>query len=130
MCVSYQATLHLMDELSKLHVFPLKKWIENGSVIKYIGDNLDKQKRVRDYRSDHQGDLLHMYSLCVCRSRTPAPELAHTGQISKLTEIPNEVFLPQSKDVRAIKGNLVILVSRILVQYFPAVQSSPQAHSS
>lgn len=121
MCVSYQATLNLMDELSKLHTVPLHKWIQDGIVFKFIGDNLDKQRRVRDYRSDHQGELLHMYSLLVSHSRTPAPELVHTGKLSELTEIPNETFLPQSRDIQAMKENLVVLVSRILVQYFPAL---------
>lgn len=121
MCVSYQATLNMMDELGKLHTVPIRQWIQDGLVIKFVGDNVEKKRRVRDYRSDHQGDLLHMYSLLVVRSRTPAPELIHTGQVSKLTEISDEAFLPQSSDIHAVKSNLVILVSRILVQYFPAL---------
>lgn len=120
-CVSYQATLNLMEGLSKLHTVPLQRWIQDGIVFKFIGDNIDKQRHVRDYRSDHQGGLLHMYSLLVSRTRAPAPELLHTGQCCKLTEIPSEDFLPSIRDIQAVKGNLVTLVSRILVQYFPAL---------
>ena len=63
--------------------------------------------------------MLHMYRILVGRSRTPAPELQHTGTVSKLEDIPNDSFLPQSTDIQAVKTNLVILVSRILTEYIP-----------
>ena len=110
-----------MDDLGKLHSVSLQQWISEGVVFKFVGDNVDKQRRVRDYRSEHQGELLHMYSLLVARSRTPAPELIHSGQLSKVMEIPNEAFLPSSSDIHAVKSNIVILISRIIVQYFPAL---------
>ncbi len=62
-----------------------------------------------------------MYSILVGRSRTPAPELKHTGHISQLTEIPDNFFLPTTEEVRTVKSNLVILVSRILTQYISAL---------
>ena len=76
---------------------------------------------VRDPRSDHKGDMLHCFSLLVGRSRTPALELPFTGQLSKLAETPNEFFLPKRADVLAVKENLVILVARILTEYFTAL---------
>ena len=120
MCVSYPATLRLMDEVGKLHIVPIQDWIKADAVVKFIGDNVDKQRYVRDYRSDNQGQMLHMYSILVGRSRTPAPELQHTGTVSKLEEIPNDSFLPQSTDIQAVKANLVFLVSWILTEYIPA----------
>ncbi len=110
-----------MDDVSKLHTVPIEKWIKDGIVFKFWGDNVDKQRKVRDLRSDHQGKMLHMFSLLVGRSRTPAPELPFTGQVSKLTEVPDEFFLPKSADVEAVRNNLVVLVSRILTEYFPAL---------
>lgn len=121
MCVSYPATLRLMDEVSKLHTVPIKEWIKDNSVFKFWGDNVDKQRHVRDYRSDHQGEMLHMYSILVGRSRTPAPQLPHMGHLLELKDIPPDFFLPQRRDVLAMKSNLVILVSRILIQYIPAL---------
>lgn len=120
MCVSYPATLRLMDEVGKLHTVPINDWIKANAVFKFWGDNVDKQRHVRDYRSNNQGQLLHMYSILVGRSRTPAPELQHSGTVSKLEEIPNNSFLPQSEDIQAVKSNLVVLVSRILTEYIPA----------
>ena len=116
------ATLRLMDEVSKLHTVPIQQWIKDGVVFKFWGDNVDKQMHVRDLRSDHQGRMLHMFSVLVGRSRTPAVELSHTGQLSKLSEVPTELFLPTIHDIQAVKGNLVVLVGRILTTYFPTLK--------
>ena len=62
--------------------------------------------------------MLQMFSLLVGRSRTPAPELPFTGQHSQLTVTATDFFLPKTSDVAAVKNNLVVLVSRILTDYF------------
>ena len=121
-CVSYSATLRLMDQVGKLHTVPIRDWTKANAVIKFWGDNVDKQRGVRDYRSNHHGEMVHMYSLLVGRSRTPAPELSHSGHQSELKEIPVDFFLPQQSDVVRVKSNLVILVSRLLTKYFPALR--------
>ena len=61
MCVSYNATLRIMDDVSKLHTVPIQQW----SCVQVLGDNLDKQQHVRDPRSDHQNEMIHMFSLVV-----------------------------------------------------------------
>ena len=121
MCISYNATLRLMEDVSKLHTVPIKQWIKDGVVFKFWGDNLDKQQRVRDLRSDHQGDMLHIFSILVGASRTPAPELPFTGQVSNLSHTPTQYFLPTSSDVLEVKNNLVVLVSQILTEYFTSL---------
>ena len=105
MCVSYPATLRLMESVSELHTIPIQKWINEGALFKFWGDNVDKKRHVRDLRTDHQGEMLHMFSLLVGRSRTPCPELPFTGQVSKLTEVPADYFLPQQSDIVAVKNN-------------------------
>ena len=117
MCISYPGTLKLMDDLSETHTVPLKKWIEEKVVFKFWGDNVDKQRRVRDLRSDNSGEMVHMFSILVGRSRTPAPELPHgLGNPSLLDGLCSDYFLPSSDDVRAIKENLVKIISRILTK--------------
>ena len=93
MCVSYRATLRLMDDISQLHKVPI-----NGSVMEPSSssgrDNVDKQRYVRDLRSDHQGEMLHMFSVIVGQSSTPAPELPFMGQLSQLAGTPISTFCP------------------------------------
>ena len=110
-----------MDAISKLHTVPIQQWISNGVVFKLWGDNLDKPQHVRDPRSDHQNEMLHMFSLVVGKSRTPAPELSFKRQVSQLTDACSEHFLPKRSDIAAVKNNLVTLVGHILTEYFPSL---------
>ena len=115
MCVSYTRTLSLVEEVSKNHTVPLHEWITKGHVVKFWGDNVDKIQKVRDLRSDNQGEMVNMYSIIVGQSRTPAPQLSHIGRsLSDLSEIPLNFFLPSHDDVSQVKGNLAVLVSRIV----------------
>ena len=96
MCVSYSATRRLIQQVSQLNSAP---WIEEGIIFKFWGDNVDKQVNVRDQRFDHKGELLHMFSILVAKSRTQALHLPHVGQLSKLSEVPEHFFLPTCDDV-------------------------------
>ena len=109
-----------MDGISQLHKVPIQQWIEEGAVFKFWGDNIDKKQYVRDLRSDHQGEMLHMFSVIVGKSRTPATEI-------QLDDIPTQFFLPISSDVAAVKDNLAVLVGRILTQYFRALEPSSKS---
>lgn len=120
-----------MDDLSETHTVPLKKWIEQKVAFKFWGDNVDKQCRVRDLRSDNSGEMVHMFSILVGRSRTPAPELPHDlGNPALLDGLRSGSFLPSSDDVRAVKENLVQIISRILTKYIsgltPLAKNGPQ----
>ena len=44
LCISYTATLSLMSEISTMHTVPLAKWIADGEVIKFWGDNACRQE--------------------------------------------------------------------------------------
>ena len=47
-CMSYTATLSLLDEVSKLHTTLLQQWIADNVLVKFWGDNVDKKRGVRD----------------------------------------------------------------------------------
>ena len=117
LCISYPATLALMDEVSSMHTIPLAKWIADGAVLKFWGDNVDKKKKPRDVRSDHHGEMVHMYSVLAGKSRTPAPQLSHFGHLSSVSKVTPAMILPTTEDIAIVKSNLVVLVSHILTQY-------------
>ena len=117
-CISYPATLRLVEDVSKLHSVPLERWIAECITFKFIGDNVDKKMGVRDVQIDNQGDMLHMYSLLAARSRLPLLDLPRTGQVEDVASFPWESFLPTQEDIDGINSNLVVLVSRLLTQYF------------
>ena len=116
-CLSYNGTLKLIDEVSKLHSVPLTQWIADGVVFKFWGDNVDKKRGVRDVRSDHQKSMVHMYSILAGRSRTPAPHLSDQGNVADLAGLFYTEFLPTQHDVERVTSNMVVIVSRILTEY-------------
>ena len=116
-CLSYNATLTLIQDISKDHTLPLQQWIAEDIIFKLWGDNVDKKRKVRDIRSNHQGDMLQMYSILAGKSRIPEKSLARTGTVASLKSLHSISFLPTREDILIVKNNLVILVSRILTQY-------------
>ena len=116
-CVSYTTTLKLVESVSQLSSVPLQKWIADDVIFKFWGDNLDKKCGVHDVRSDHHSSMVHMYSMLVGRSHTPAVELPRTGQVAPLDSLSSNSFLPTASNVQAVKRNLVVIVSRLLTHY-------------
>ena len=83
---------------------------------------MDKQRRVRDLRSNNTGQMVHMFSILVGQSRTPAPELLHIGgDISVLDRLSTQSFLPSISDVGKVKENLVTIISRVLTRYITSL---------
>ena len=117
MCISYTATIKLIEKVSQLYTVPLKQWIADDIIFKFWGDNLDQKRGVRDVCFDHQGSMVHMYSMLVGRSRTPAIALPRAGQVACLDAIPSGNFLPSASDIQAVKHNLVVIISRLLTRY-------------
>ena len=37
-------TIHVVDEVSKLHTVPLKQWIREHAIFKFWGDTVDKKQ--------------------------------------------------------------------------------------
>lgn len=114
--LSYSGTLQAVTEVSKLHKEPLQQWIAEEIPFKFVGDNVDQRKGVRDIRADHRAELQHMYSMFVVRSRVLS--LSNSGPFANPSGIHSCLsFLPTGEDVAAIRENLVILVGCIICQY-------------
>ena len=126
--ISYTGILSKVDTISEQHKAPVQKWIDEGSSFKFVGDNVDKKRGVRDIRSDHHGKMKHMYSLLAVRSRVKGPLRAPHFNPPDISREKVTTFLPSSSDVKAIKDNLVVLVSRILCTYIKGFKSQRTDH--
>ena len=54
-----------MSDISKLSEVPVTEWLSKGLDIKFVGDNVDEMVGAHDLRSDHGGEMAHMYSMLV-----------------------------------------------------------------
>lgn len=120
--LSYNAILKVISSISELHADPVKELTSSSSSFKFVGDNVDKHRGVRDIRSDHTGKMVNMYSLLVVRSRTPSSSLSMTGSTGDLHRSAVSSFLPTKEDVEKLRINLTVLISRILCNYIKFLQ--------
>lgn len=118
-CMSYSSTLRLVGTISDSYNVPVKRWMRESRVFKFVSDNLDKQTKVRDLRSNHQGKMVHMYSVIAIATRVPRPDLSQVGHVKDLINLETSCFLPNSDDIKGITSNLLVLVQRVLTKYIP-----------
>ena len=113
--LSYTGTLKVIEQVSTLHCDPLREWIASGDSepVKFISDNVNKKRGVRDIRSDHQGSMLNMYSMLVVKGRVKADadDASHHNSLSSLDA---HTFLPTKEDIHILQLNLTVLVAHIL----------------
>ena len=115
--------LKSVTEVSKHHLDPLHRWLNEKATIQFVGDNVSKKKSTRDTRSDNQAKLHHMYSMIAIKARvTPPPMIPDFSPVS-LDSVPVSNFLPSTEDITVLRTNLVSLVSRILCQYIKLFSS-------
>ena len=119
--LSYTGTLNAVGAISKLHQVPIRRWILEDTPFKFVGDNVDKKRGVRDLRSDHHGEMMHMFSVLAVRSRVSSSGLSKLSRIDDLNLLQPSFFMPSKVDIAHIQRNLVILVSRILCKYIKAL---------
>lgn len=60
--------------------------------------------------------MVHMYSMLVGRSHTPAIELPRTGHVAHLGSLPADFFVPTASH-QAVKTFPVVIVSRLICRY-------------
>ena len=103
----------MIEQVSTLHCDPLREWIASGEPVKFVGDNVNKKRGVRDIRSDHQGSMLNMYSMLVVKGRVmaDADDASHHNSLSSLDA---HTFLPTKEDIHILQLNLTVLVAHIL----------------
>ena len=109
MALSYTGTVKVVQQLSELQKMPLIEWLKEGAPVKYISDNVNKQKKVCDIRSDHQSKMHNMYSILVSKGRVSLPEsdieAISPCQLDKLKSMSPATFLPSKEDVLALRGS-------------------------
>ena len=116
-CLSYNTTLTLVQDISKDHTLPLQQWIADDNIFKFWGNNVDKRRNACDIHSNHQNNMLYMYSILVGKSCTSEKSLARTGRVASLKSL---VILPTRED-------LVTQVNCIITQYIQGISCLSKA---
>ena len=110
-CVGYSVTVKLVEEVSQLFMVPLQNWMQ---FLTFGGTTYTKNVGFVMFARTTGDIMVHMYSMLVGRSRTPAIELPCTGHLAHLDSLPTNFFFLTASDVQAVMINLVVIVSRLI----------------
>ena len=86
---------------------------------KLVGDNIDKNVRPREMRSDVQTRSLHYFHTYAVRDRVDMSQFSGTSGNVDFGEIRLQEILPTCRDEVALRDNFAILVGRVLAKYMP-----------
>ena len=81
---------------------------------KLVGDNIDKNIRPREIRSDHQTQSLHFFHTYVVRDRVNLSTFSNQEPVCDLSRAHLEKLLPSSSDKQTMLENFGILVAHTL----------------
>ena len=98
---------------------------------KIVGDNIDKEVRPRDMRSDHQTKSLHYFHAYALRDRLNLDNCDDCASAPDPSSIDLRKLLPAKDDDTEMHKNMGILMARILkkhVPYFATVGEGLERH--
>ena len=78
---------------------------------------MDKQPNFRDIRTDHHGELRHMFSLIAIKARISPPAPLSDFSPPSLISHNVDCYLPSREDLKTVQGDLEVLVGRIVCDY-------------
>ena len=96
------------------------------TTFKIIGDNLDKNVKPRDMRSDFQTRSLHYFHACAVEDRIDLSGFSGDVTIPDIQSIQLCNLLPSDSDRAAMKNNFGIHIARVLVKYVTFFQKLGQ----
>ncbi|XP_074619605.1 uncharacterized protein LOC141878531 [Acropora palmata] len=114
-CLEAQASLEAQD-LLKQHQMASHP----GFVIAF--DNIDLELKVKNMTMSKQNRDIHWVNHKMFINRVHGNSLPCNGPRCDLSEVSNSNFLPSIKDQKRERFNYIVLVSRILTQYFDAFE--------
>ena len=86
---------------------------------KLVGDNIDKNIRPREMRSDYQTRSLHFFHSYALLDRVDMSGFSEKMPEVDMSHIDLKNLLPSSVDAEVIQKNFAVLVSRTLAKYMP-----------
>lgn len=96
------------------HVAPAKL-----HTYKLVGDNIDKNVRPREMRSDCQTRSLHYFHTYAVRDRVNLSDYSSEQRLPDISTIQLDNLLPSKDDETTIRKNFAVLAGRTLMKYVP-----------
>ena len=95
------------------------QYVSQQTTFKLVGDNIDKNVRPREMRSEHQTRSLHYFHAYAVRDRVDMSTFSNDAQLPVASAVNLQDLLPTSSDEVTMRENFVTLVGRTLTKYMP-----------
>ena len=89
------------------------------TTLKIVGDNIDKDVKPRNMRSDYQTRSLHYFHAYAVRDRLNLDNCDDCASAPNPSTIDLELLLPSKEDEMQIRSNMGILIARTLKKHIP-----------
>ena len=89
------------------------------TTFKIVGDNIDKDVKPRNMRSDYQTRSLHYFHAYAVRDRLNLDDCDDSGSTPDLSSIDLELLLPSKDNETQIRNSMGILIARVLKKHIP-----------
>lgn len=86
---------------------------------KLVGDNIDKNVRPREMRSDNQTRSLHYFHTYALRDRLDLSDVSNKAPATDIAHMQVEALLPSASDKATMIKHFSILIARVLSKYIP-----------
>lgn len=91
------------------------------NTFKIVGDNVDKEVKPKDMRSDYQTRSLHYFHCYAVRDRVKLDSYDDSPSLPNIdtSTVDLESILPTTEDERVIRSNMAVLIARTLMKHVP-----------
>ena len=86
---------------------------------KIVGDNIDKEVKPRNMRSDYQARSLHYFHLYAVKDRIDLSKCEDQPSAPDVSSIDLQMFLPSDSDDTTLRRNMGMLIARVLMKHIP-----------
>ena len=84
---------------------------------KIVGDNIDKNIKPRDMRSDHQTKSLHYFHLYAVRDRIDLSKYEDNPSLPDIAPINTDQLLPSEEEAQNLRSHFAMNIARVLKKH-------------
>ena len=117
--LSFERKSFLLDLLGGHFAEKIIDAVKNGKKCRGSGDNWDTIIRRAHMTKDIQNEDLHLFASNIIVNRINFDHLQNESPKRDLKTAPNEIFTLNIQDLKVLKENFKVLVSRILIEFLP-----------
>ena len=118
--LSYQSSIRISENIQKSQDSILKKSLDEGKRIRFIGDNLNFTKNVAHETIKHHGHMEHMFSSAILINDNMYEDIKIEPEIPLKDLKPTDVWLSQN-EYKQIREDTIWLVTQLLPTLIPTL---------